>query len=43
VQNDGAILEFMLFPDISVLHKKYTGSSHATFSMALRQGRRKFY
>jgi hypothetical protein len=37
-QKNGAILEFMLFPDISERHKKRTGSSHATFSMALRQG-----
>jgi hypothetical protein len=34
---NGVILEFILFPDVSELHKKYTGSSHAKFSMVLRQ------
>jgi len=38
-KKNGAILEFMLFPDISELHKTCTGSTHATFSVALRQGR----
>jgi hypothetical protein len=33
-ENNGAILEFMLFPDISELTKKCTGSTHATFSVA---------
>jgi len=36
---NGAILEFMLFPGTTELHKKCTGSTHATFSVALRQGR----
>ena len=42
-KKNGVILEFMLFPDISELHKKGTGSTHATFSVALRQGRCKLY
>ena len=40
---NGAILEFMLFPDISELHRKCTGSTQATFSVALHQGRCKIY
>ena len=39
----GDDLEFMLFPDIPELHKKCTGSTHATFSVALRQGRCKLF
>jgi len=42
-KTNGAILEFMLFPGISELHKKCTGSTHATFSVVLRQGRCKLY
>ena len=38
-KQNGAILEFMLFPATSELHKKCAGSTHATFSVALRQGR----
>ena len=42
-EKNGVILEFMLFPDISELHKKCTGSTHATFSVVLLQGRCKIY
>jgi len=42
-KTNGAVLEFVLFPGISVLHKKCTGSTHTTFSVALRQGRCKLY
>ena len=42
-KKSGAIIEFMLFPDKSELHKKCTGSTHATFSVELRQGRCKLY
>jgi len=42
-KKNGVILEFMLFPDTSELHKKCTGSTHATISVALRQGRCKLY
>ena len=31
-KKNGAILEFMLFLDISELHKKCTGSTHDIFS-----------
>ena len=40
---NGAVLECMIFPDISELHQKCAGSIHATFSVALRQGRCKLY
>jgi hypothetical protein len=42
-KNNDAILAFILFADISELHKKCTESTRATFSVALRQGRRKIY
>jgi hypothetical protein len=42
-KKNGAILEFMLFPDILEIRTKFTGSTHVTFSMALRQGRYKLY
>ena len=42
-KTNGAILEFMLFPGTSEFHKKCTGSTHATFLVALRQGRCKLY
>jgi hypothetical protein len=37
-KKNGAISEFMLFPYISEFHKKCAGSTHATFSVALRPG-----
>ena len=38
-KTNGAILEFTLLPGTSELHKKFTGSTHVTFSVAFREGR----